>query len=63
MNKTAKLLSDGAQNGAELNTVETTLYELIAAINEDVLPVEDWVVTDAILELFESGRAKFLTAA
>jgi hypothetical protein len=39
------------------------LYELIAAINEDVLPVEDWVVTDAILELFESGRAKFLTAA
>ena len=63
MNKTAKLLSDGAHNGAELNTVETTLYELIAAINEDVLPVEDWVVTDAILELFESGRAKFLTAA
>jgi hypothetical protein len=63
MNKTAKLLSDGAQNGAELNTVETTLYELIAAINEDVLPEEDWVVTDAILELFESGRAKFLTAA
>jgi len=39
------------------------LYELIAAINEDILPEEDWVVTDAILELFESGRAKFLTAA
>jgi hypothetical protein len=63
MNKTAKLLGDGAQNGAEFNTVETTLYELIAAINEDVLPEEDRVVTDAILELFESGRAKFLTAA
>ena len=63
MNKTAKLLSAGAQNGSEFNTVETTLYELIAAINADVLPEEDWVVTDAILELFESGRAKFLTAA
>ena len=63
MNKTAKLSSDGAQNGAEFNTVETTLYELIAVINEDVLPEEDSVVTDAILELFESGQAKFLTTA
>ena len=58
-----KKLSIGPQAGEEFNTVQTTLYELIAAINEDVLPEEDWVVTDAILELFESGRAKFLTVA
>ncbi len=42
--------------------VQTTLYELIAALNEDVLPEEDWVVTDAVLELFETGRAKLLAA-
>ncbi|MGW8303718.1 MAG: hypothetical protein ACWGNO_16690 [Desulfobacterales bacterium] len=63
MKKEAKKLAGGPLDGAEFNSVQTTLYELIAAINEDILPEEDWVVTDAILELFESGRAKFLTAA
>ena len=63
MKKEAKKLAGGPRAGAEFNSVQTTLYELIAAINEDILPEEDWVVTDAILELFESGRAKFLTAA
>lgn len=52
----------GMQVSAELNSVQTTLYELIAAINEDVLPEEDWMVTDAVLELFETGEAKFLGA-
>ena len=52
----------GMQVSAELNSVQTTLYELIAAINEDVLPEEDWKVTDAVLELFETGEAKFLGA-
>ena len=52
----------GMQAGAELNSVQTTLYELIAAINADVLPEEDWIVTDAVLELFETGQAKFISA-
>jgi hypothetical protein len=54
--------SAGMQAGAEFDNVRTTLYELIAALNEDVLPDEDWVVTDAVLELFETGQAKFLAA-
>lgn len=58
-----KKLSTDPQAGEKLNTVQTTLYELIAAMNEDVLPEEDWVVTDAVLELFESGRVRFLAAA
>jgi hypothetical protein len=52
----------GMQVGGELNSVQTTLYELVAAINEDVLPEEDWIVTDAVLDLFETGQAKFLSA-
>jgi hypothetical protein len=50
----------GMQAGAKLNTVQTTLYELIAAVNEDVLPEEDWMVTSAVLKLFDKGQAKFL---
>ncbi|MGD8881317.1 MAG: hypothetical protein PVI82_05475 [Desulfobacterales bacterium] len=52
----------GTQVGAELNTVQTTLYDLVAAINAAVLPEEDWIVTDAVLELFETGHAEFLWA-
>jgi len=62
MKKMAKRLSAGPQAGAEFNSVRTTLYELIAEINEDILPEEDWVVTDAVLDLFETGRARFLAA-
>jgi hypothetical protein len=36
------------------------LYDLIAAINKDVLPEEDWVVTNAVVDLFKTGQAKFL---
>ena len=62
MDKRDKKLSADLQVGAECHSVRTTLYELIAAINEDVQPEEDWVVTDVVLEWFESGRAKFLAA-
>ena len=54
--------NSGRQGNKELNTFQTTLYELIAAINEEVLPEEDWIVTDAVFELFETGHAKFLSA-
>jgi hypothetical protein len=44
----------------EEGKVLTTLYELIAALNKEVHPEEDWIVTNAVLDLFETGRAKFL---
>jgi len=52
--------NDGMQFDEGLDSVQTTLYELIAAINEDVSPHEDWIVTEAVLELFETDQAKFL---
>ena len=41
MKKEAEKLAGGPRAGAEFNSVQTTLYELIAAINEDILPEED----------------------
>ena len=53
---------DGMMLNAGLNSIQTTLYELIAAINEDVSPDEDWIVTEAVLELLETGQTKFFAA-
>ena len=36
----------------EEGKVLTTLYELIAALNKQVHPEQDWIVTDAVLDLF-----------
>jgi hypothetical protein len=41
--------------------VHTTLYGLIEVLNQEVQPDEDWIVTVAVLDLFESGRAKFMS--
>ena len=58
----SQTFNSGRQGSKQLNIVHTTLYDLIAAINEDVLPKEDWVVTNAVLDLFKTGQAKFLAA-
>jgi hypothetical protein len=39
----------------------TTLYDLIAALTEDVEPWEDEVVTAAVVHLCQTGRLRFLS--
>jgi hypothetical protein len=39
--------------------VETTLYDLIAALNEEVESGEEELVTAAVVHLLNSGRALF----
>ncbi len=39
--------------------LKTSLYDLIAAIGEEVRPEEDWLVAETVLHLFDSGQAKF----
>jgi len=43
----------------ELNTIATTLYELIEAIGEEMRPGEDRLVTETVLHLFDTGQVKF----
>ena len=37
-------------------TIETTLYELIEAINEQVHPGEDRLVVETVLDLIDTGQ-------
>ena len=56
-----QMVSANKPDQKELPIVQTTLYELIGALNQEVQPEEDWIVTDVVLDLFESGQAKFLS--
>ena len=47
----------------KLTAVKTTLYELIGAINDAVKPGGDWLVVETVLDLFDTGQVKFLSAA
>ena len=44
----------------ELSTTNTTLYELIDAISEEVQAGEDGLVAEVVLHLLETGQIKFL---
>ena len=39
--------------------VQTTLYDLIAAINADIPPEEDHLVTSKVLRILESSGVNF----
>jgi hypothetical protein len=41
-----------------LSTIETSFYGLIAAINEEVRPEEDWLVTAVVLDLIRTKRVR-----
>ena len=44
-------------------TIKTTLYDLIAAINSEVDPAEDHLVVATVMHLFKTGRVRFLREA
>lgn len=39
--------------------IQTTLYDLIEAVNETVKPNGDRFVTEIVMDLLEAGHAKF----
>ncbi|MCZ6874782.1 MAG: hypothetical protein O7G88_14850 [bacterium] len=50
----------GTQAPSQQAPIITTLYDLIAALNEDVEVGEENVVTAAVVHLCHSGRLRFL---
>ncbi len=40
--------------------IETTLYDIIVALSEDMGPDEDVLVTALVTDLLNSGQAKFV---
>ena len=49
------------QNRLEVEPIQTSLFDLIAALQDEVYPFEDWIILEAVRELFETGQAKFIT--
>lgn len=43
-----------------LTTIKTTLYDLIEAIDEEMDPGEEWLVSRSVLHLLDTGKARFL---
>ena len=43
-----------------LTAIETTLYELIEAVEEEVQPEEDGLIAETVLRLLDTGQVKFL---
>ena len=44
------------------NTIQTTLYELIEAIGEELEPEEDWLVTAIVLDMLSHGQIRLLNS-
>ena len=42
----------------ETVTVKTTLYDLIQAVNEEIDPVEDWLVSEIVVDLLGADQIK-----
>jgi hypothetical protein len=44
----------------EPGIIKTTLYDLLEAINSEVSPEEDALVIATVMDLFKSGRVRFI---
>ena len=51
-------MADRGQDRKASSTIETTLYDLIAAISAEVGPHDDDLVTATMVHLVNSGRVK-----
>ena len=45
---------------SEPSRITTTLYDLVAALNTEVEPADDHLVTAAVMHLVNSGQARFV---
>jgi len=58
MNAWANTAEAGNLDFPRKRTIRTTLYELIEAIEDEVKPGEEELVTATVLDLMESGKIK-----
>ena len=48
------------QNRLEVEPIQTSLFDLMAALQDEVYRFEEWIILEAVLDLFETGQAKFI---
>ena len=47
-------------SASDSTSITTTLYDLVAALNEEVNPEDDALVTAAVVHLINANRARFV---
>ena len=63
MEATSQYLDTLKTKHSKLTHINTTLYELIEAISDEVQPEEDKLVSETVLHLLNSNRIRYLDAA
>ena len=55
----AQSFAKGPSISEDHTMIQTTLYDLIEAVNETVKPNDDPFVTEIVMDLLTTGHAKF----
>jgi hypothetical protein len=62
MLREAQSLTQAPSISEDHTIIQTTLYDLIEAVNETVKPNDDRFVTEVVMDLLIAGHAKFENA-
>jgi hypothetical protein len=60
MEPTAQQFSAYESRNLSPHTIRTTLYKLVEAINEELEPGEDWMISATLVDLASTGRLRYL---
>ena len=60
MEQTAHILSASEAEYSGLGEIQTTLRDLVEAVNEEVAIGEDRMVAEVVLDMLDDGKIKFL---
>jgi len=60
MEQAAHILPTYEMEYSGLSEVQTTLHDLIVAVNEEVEPEEDGLVGEVVSDMLDAGQIKFL---
>ena len=58
----AQSVAKGSSISEDHTIIQTNLYDLIEAVNENVKPNDDQFVTEIVMDLLITGHAKFQNA-
>ena len=58
----AQSYAKGPSISEDHTIIQTTLYDLIEAVNETVKPNDDRFVTEIVMDMLNAGHAKFENA-
>ena len=49
-----------SQKRLQVGPIQTGLFDQMAALQDEVYRFEEWIILEAVLDLFETGQTKFI---